>query len=86
LRLKRTRSSFQEKSSDFDRKEDFTSDFKKDWRFEEAPIIKESKAEQNSGQHAQNGRRHRWAIGRTDRAPKTQHGLPAREVARPFQA
>jgi len=41
---------------DFNRKEDFKSDFKEDERSEEAPIIKESKTEENS-------RRHDRAIG-----------------------
>ena len=35
----------------FDRKEDFTSDFKDEWRFEEAPSIKGSKVEENSRRH-----------------------------------
>jgi len=86
LCLKCTRSSFQEKSSNFDRKKDFTSNFKKDWRFKDAPRIKGSKIEHNSGQHAQNRRRYGRKIGRTDRAPKTHHDRSAREVARPCRA
>ena len=35
----------------FDRKEDFKSDFKEYYRSEEAPSIKESKADENSRRH-----------------------------------
>jgi len=35
----------------FDRKENFTSDFKEDLRFEEVPSIKNSKAEENRARH-----------------------------------
>jgi len=42
---------FQEKSLGFDRKEDFNNKFKEDWRSEEAPSIKESKAAENSNWH-----------------------------------
>ena len=42
--------------------------------------------EQNSGQHAQNRQRYGPKIGHTDRASKTQHDRPAREMARPGRA
>jgi len=70
-------SSFQEKSSDFDRKEDFTSDLKKDWRFKEALRIKGSKAKQNNGQHVQHRRRDGSATGLTAVHPgPSTTGLP----------
>ena len=46
LCLKRACSSFQDKSPDFDRKEDISSDFKKDSSFEEAQGPKQSKTRQ----------------------------------------
>jgi len=76
LCLKCVRSSFQEKSSAFDRKEDFTSDFKEDWRFEEAPSIKGSKVEQNS-------RRHGRATGVHGRAPEPETSAIGKLDARP---
>jgi len=41
----------QEKSSGFDGKEDFTSDFKEDLRFEEVSNTKNSKVEENRARH-----------------------------------
>ena len=63
--LKCAHSSFQEKSSGFDRKEDFTSDFKKDERFEEAPSIKNSRTEENRTTHGR-------ATGVHGRAPQAE--------------
>jgi len=53
----------------FERKEDFKSDFKEDWRSKEAPSIKESKADEDS-------RRHGRATGLHNRAPEAEamHG------------
>jgi len=70
LCLKYARSSFQEKSSGFDRKEDFTSDFKEDLRFEEALNTKNSKAKENRARHGQAT----WLHDRIHKAESTQDG------------
>jgi len=57
-------------------KEDFTRDFKEDWRFEEALSIKGSKVEQNS-------RRHGRATGVHGHAPELETSVTNRHCAQP---
>ena len=77
--LKCARSLFQEKSSDFDRKEEFTSDFKEDRGFEDVPGIKDSRTEQNRTTHG----RATGVHGRAPRAESAQNGTRAARPAVP---
>ena len=77
--LKCARSSFQEKSSGFNKKEDFTSDFKEHLGFEEAPSTKKSKAEQNRARYGR-------TIGVHCCAPKENQDALARNMAWPPRA
>jgi len=79
LCLKCARSLFQEKSSDFDRKEEFTSDFKEDRGFEDVPGIKDSRTEQNRTTHG----RATGVHGRAPRAESAQNGTRAARPAVP---
>jgi len=79
LCLKCARSSFQEKSSGFERKEDFTSDFKEDLRFEEAPSIKNSRTEENRTTHERATRVH----GRAPQAEPAEFGTATSRAAVP---
>ena len=65
-------SSFQEKLSDFDGKEDFKRKFKEDQRFEEAPSIKNSRTEENRTTHGHAAGVH----GRAPQAERPQAGTP----------
>ena len=82
------RSLFQEKSSDFDRKQEFTSDFKEDRGFEDVPGIKDI------AERSRTGPPHGRATGVHGRAPRAEgperhnrtHGRPcldARPAVRP---
>ena len=85
LCLKRACSSFQDKSPDFDRKEDISSGFKKDSRFEEARGSRETKQSKTADNMRKTGEH---TEGQKDARPCTQtRAQPAGQyLARPGRA